>query len=117
MSELKACPFCNAEPLYYDGIVGADHKLNCPLYQMSIPVIEWESRPIEKALQKGIVELRQNLLNARELLGIEMIALNELTALRQNLKSAKNEMVEQCEIDGACDFLYILRKYNLIQEE
>ena len=65
MSELKPCPFCGGMPKVNDwtlkGITDkrcfCDNE-NCPVYlSKTIAIDDWNTRPIEDALQSRIAEL------------------------------------------------------------
>lgn len=62
MSELKPCPFCGNEPVVEGNLV-ACNNLNCPTHDnyWTDPMIftcdQWNTRPIEDALNKRIAEL------------------------------------------------------------
>ena len=62
MNELKSCPFCGNEPVVEGNLV-ACNNLNCPTYDnyWTDPMIftcdQWNTRPIEDALQSRIAEL------------------------------------------------------------
>ena len=60
--ELRPCPFCGNEPVVEGNLV-ACNNLNCPTYDnyWTDPMIftcdQWNTRPIEDALQSRIAEL------------------------------------------------------------
>lgn len=62
MRELKPCPFCGNEPVVEGNLV-ACNNLNCPTYDnyWTDPMIftcdQWNTRPIEYALNARIAEL------------------------------------------------------------
>lgn len=71
MSESKPCPFCGNEPVVEGNLV-ACNNLNCPTHDnyWTDPMIftcdQWNTRPLEDALNKRIAR-------AKELLDAEML--------------------------------------------
>ena len=67
MSELKACPFCGEPP-----VVGLNGYPRCPIpgigtHAGGMTVEEWQTRPIEDALQQRVEELEMNISALRSL--------------------------------------------------
>ena len=66
MNELKSCPFCGNEPVVEGNLV-ACNNLNCPTYDnyWTDPMIftcdQWNTRPIEDALQAENEWLKEEL--------------------------------------------------------
>ena len=56
MSELKPCPFCGAMPMGEDDRYMCS-TLGCVMQEDTISAKEWNTRPIEDALQARIAEL------------------------------------------------------------
>ena len=66
MSELKACPFCGEPP-----VVGLNGYPRCPIpgigtHAGGMTVEEWQTRPLEDALQKRVEELEKSISEAVE---------------------------------------------------
>ncbi len=63
--ELKPCPFCGHEFDTYvmesGEIMGSCSNIMCIAYGLFCSVEEWNTRPIEDALQKRIDELQRKL--------------------------------------------------------
>ena len=60
MSELKPCPFCGAMPMGEDDRYMCS-TLGCVMQEDTISAKEWNTRPIEDALNKRIAELEEKL--------------------------------------------------------
>ena len=108
MSELKACPFCGREATKFlsgdDGMVGC---MACCVSQLEKTHRDtnWNTRPIEEALQKQLSDLRVQLKEA-------------VREMRQDidLHSERNPL-SGCYGVGLNQAIRILRKHNLIEEE
>jgi len=63
MSELKPCPFCGRQPYESGGYVSCHTELclaNADYHEPAIgPITDWNTRPIEDALNARIAELSQ----------------------------------------------------------
>ena len=61
MDELKACPFCGRQPYESGGYVSCHTELclaNADYHEPAIgPITDWNTRPIEDALNARIAEL------------------------------------------------------------
>ena len=62
-AKLKPCPFCGskAQPLYEEQIEITCSNIKCRMYPASfaVHIQQWQSRPIEDALQARITELEK----------------------------------------------------------
>jgi hypothetical protein len=62
MTDLKACPFCDKEPLKMsigDERIAKCSNLNCQMNTIWFTIDEWNSRPIEDRLRRELVGLAE----------------------------------------------------------
>lgn len=91
MSELKACRICGskARPVYensftYEKVTGCSN-LSCALFHVSVPVDEWNTRPLEDALLQRAEAAEKR----ADEMKVALDASAEVTA-KQIVESAKN---------------------------
>jgi hypothetical protein len=83
--ELKPCPFCNSEP--YDARPDEMNIAWCKNsaceFSESIPVEQWNTRPIEDALRAEIAALKEAQLNTRTYFNVyDDVVWNKITHWR-----------------------------------
>ena len=106
MSELKRCPFCGNEPVVEGNLV-ACNNLNCPTYDnyWTDPMIftcdQWNTRPIEDALQSRIAALEAENNRLAELLHNELSSVEIATDLGNKRWVALNDIYENGEKHNA----------------
>ena len=113
MSGLKACPFCGEPP-----VVGLNGYPRCPIpgigtHAGGMTVEEWQTRPLEDALQKRVEEL-EKLSNAHKKLAC--LVDQQQIDLRASISKAVEEIEEE-DIYGQLTWNAIkpiLRKHGLI---
>ena len=125
MSELKACPFCGEPP-----VVGLNGYPRCPIpgigtHAGGMTVEEWQTRPLEDALQKRVEEL-EKLSNAHKKLACLMdqqqidlrASISKAVEEIENLRGFEPEDEYDTEwLHAVTRVLDILRKHGLIGEQ
>ncbi|NLI08142.1 MAG: hypothetical protein GX457_13780 [Thermotogaceae bacterium] len=101
MSELKPCPFCGRKPYESGGYVSCHTEeclANADYHEPAIGSIEdWNTRPIEDALNKRIAELEAENERLAQLLHDEMSQLEIATDLGNKRWTALNKIYEDGE--------------------